>query len=198
MHTVLYKYQNYMGKCFSSLLLKPDTDLPGRDLQKVGRGHSVIFGGGGNLCSQSLASADNEDIDLSKLPHRPSCYLLHCEPSQLICLAFNYYTPGITPTSLYILCIISQPAPEMGPISSPSFPKKEMEVHKVGYLCKATRMVSGGAGYQGSTSDLSSEPQSLPTPLLWISSWLRTCWSLLPLTRLHQGAHCSQQVRSPG
>lgn len=39
------------------------------------KGHFVIFLRG-NLYSQRLASADTEDVDLSKLPHRPSGALL--------------------------------------------------------------------------------------------------------------------------
>lgn len=66
--------QSYIDKCFSSVLLKPDTDLSGRDLWKrEGKGQTLGLRG---LYSQgkcwgwgeSLDSADNEDIDPSKLP----------------------------------------------------------------------------------------------------------------------------------
>lgn len=49
MQMVLYKYQNYIDKCFSSLLLKPETDLSGRDLRKERKKAILLSLGGGYI-----------------------------------------------------------------------------------------------------------------------------------------------------
>lgn len=76
MQKVLYKNQNSIDKGLSSLFLESDTDLSGRNLCKR-TGDPFCLSLWEFIHSlrenpkQSLASADNGDIDLSKLPHKP-------------------------------------------------------------------------------------------------------------------------------